>query len=217
MKIIGITGLAGAGKDTVAAALVEHVNGCLHKAIRQGFADALKLSAARLFKPDIELPEAIEFCDNIKLNCGILLDEAPGGRGSYISGRRFLQRYGTEAHRDVFGADFWLDAVLPTREVTTSGDHWEIECTRNDCELLVIPDVRFENEARRVKACGGELWEIGRPGLKPVEAHASESGVPAALIDKTILNAGTIDELRADVVRLLPDELTEVPWGGIDE
>ena len=27
--------------------------------------------------------------------------------------REFLQRYGTEAHRDVFGKDFWLEYTLP--------------------------------------------------------------------------------------------------------
>jgi hypothetical protein len=27
--------------------------------------------------------------------------------------RTYLQRYGTEAHRDVFGQQFWVDATLP--------------------------------------------------------------------------------------------------------
>jgi len=35
-----------------------------------------------------------------------------------ITGRQALQRYGTEGHRDVFGEDFWVDALLPVDSYT---------------------------------------------------------------------------------------------------
>jgi hypothetical protein len=186
MKVIGLTGIARSGKDTVAQIIQEEVDGRIE---RQGFADRLKLSAARLFYPDIDQEAAIEFCDYLKSSGGIgwALDDT-GVQDKGITGRQFLQRYGTEAHRNVFGEDFWLDAVLPEG--------------RDDCDVLVVPDVRFDNEAVRVYERGGEVWRLVRdvPG---VESHASEVGVSEELVLVRIENAGTLQDLRVGVRAVL--------------
>lgn len=182
MRIIGLCGAAGSGKDTVAGMIAELVPG----AKRQGFADALKQSAARLFLPEASIEEGVQFCNTLKAPEAVV-GWAPieGAQAILISGRQFLQRYGTESHRDVFGQDFWLDAVLPDG--------------RDDCELLLIPDMRFENEAERVVDRGGEVWKIVRPEVSPVEAHVSEAGIPADYIAQELLNYGTLEELRTIV------------------
>lgn len=185
--VIGLTGRARAGKDTVAALVGEMAGTTV---LRQGFADKLKLSAARLFLPECTLGEALAWCDSVKVDGAVstyVEDERSHGDTFWgMSGRQFLQRYGSEAHRDVFGIDFWLDAVLPP-------------AGRTDCDLLVIPGVRFENEAQRVLDHDGEVWEIVRPGATSADAHASEDGIPKRMVTKTIINDGSLDDLRAKV------------------
>lgn len=189
MRIIGLTGNMGAGKDTVASYLVELESGV---AKRQGFADLLKLSAARCFFPTCTQKQALLWCDWLK-NHGLFgLREAGDWPDDEVltttTGREFLQHYGTEAHRDVFGRDFWLDAVLPEG--------------RDDCDLLVIPDVRFENEAGRIARRGGEVWRIERPGHTG-DGHSSEAPLPDAFIDRVIYNEGSLDDLRCAAEALL--------------
>lgn len=196
MRIIGLTGRARAGKDTVAQIIEGEFAAAPGFAgsnrplrfVRQGFADALKVSAARALGFDGTAAECVAWCNRLKVDGTVYAyvdrtDDHP----LELTGREYLQRYGTEAHRDVFGSDFWLDAVLPKR--------------RDDCDLLVIPDVRFPNEARRVRERGGAVWRITRPGHNPdVADHASEEPLPADLVDLTIWNNGTLDDLR-DAVR----------------
>lgn len=187
MRVIGLTGPARAGKDTIAQFIAEAYEG---EVKRQGFADKLKLSAARVFDPHVDQDEALVFCNTIKQPGHEIIVDFPGGdhnaQSFSISGREFLQHYGTEAHREVFGEHFWLDAVLPPN--------------RDDCDLLVIPDVRFENEAARVRNQGGEVWEVSRPDAEAVEAHASEAGIGGTYIDRFIKNDGSLEDLRENVL-----------------
>ncbi len=182
MKIIGLCGKARAGKDTVAALIAQETR---RHVIRQGFADALKISAALALGFDGAPEECIGFCDSLKVCGGISTTVEHGPydiQEVYVNGRQYLQRYGTEAHRDIFGKDFWLDAVLPQG--------------RDDCDILVIPDVRFENEAQRIWDRGGELWRVVRPGQDEVGAgHSSEAGIPDALVDRIVRNTSTVEDL----------------------
>ena len=75
---------------------------------------------------------------------------------------------------------------------------WE-QLAAGGISLIVVPDVRFENEARMIHDQGGEVWLIHRPDLEPVAAHVSEAGIPLGQIDKLIVNDGTVDQLRERV------------------
>lgn len=186
MRIIGLTGLARSGKDSVGQAVQTLHEGSMVHVKTTGFAHLLKLSVARLFYPDIGLRSALDWCDWLKDNADIVVEERGViGVVEQITGRQLLQRYGTEAHRDTFHEDFWLDAVLPEG--------------RNDCDVLVVMDVRFENEAQRVLDRGGEVWKIERPGVEPVDGHSSEDGIPDSMVTRTIVNDGTLEDLRNKV------------------
>lgn len=175
-RIIGVTGRAGAGKDTVYHVLKTEFPG--EQVNRLAFADILKESAMASLNLKTGLVD--EFKED-----GIL--EVRSGKSVLrsLSGREFLQRYGAEAHRDVFGADFWVDAALAKLE---SG-------------VTVITDVRFNNEAEAIVEMGGVIWEIQRPG-EPIResAHSSEQSVEPKLIDRVIQNAGTKSEFRKQVL-----------------
>jgi hypothetical protein len=165
---------------------------------RDAFADRLKISAARAFGFDGTEEECIAFCNIIKGEGWRILIQRDEDRDEghhpveLCTGREYLQRYGTEAHRDVFGQQFWVKAVLP--------DGYPSD-TERDNTLLVITDVRFPNEAERVRECGGQVWKIDRPVERIAEsAHASETPLSdESLIDRTIRNHGDLDALRNEV------------------
>lgn len=194
MKIIGLTGKAGAGKDTACQYILDWCDRNGIEARRDAYADRLKLSAARSLGLTVGEPleKAVQFCNELKTHGSITvtLDPKFPHREYTISGREFLQWYGTEAHRDVFGESFWVDAVFRAID-------WP--------DVLVITDVRFDNEARAIlngdDPTGeggwlGEVWEVARPDAEEVAAHSSEDGLSEGLIEFELLNTGDLVDLQ---------------------
>lgn len=113
-----------------------------------------------------------------------------GGRGlEYLTPRYALQTLGTEWGRGCFG-NVW--AELGVRRALAFPE-----------DLVVITDCRFINEAKSVRAAGGEVWRIvrqgagldGAAGLHPSEAE-QESTEFLALVGRTVVNSGTLDDLK---------------------
>jgi hypothetical protein len=195
--LLGLAGQARSGKDTVAS-MVEDI---LKEEVpeldvhQDAFANRLKVSAAHAlgFKFDT-IEEYREWSDRIKSNAVIqvVLPESPYRRPvdiiQEISGREFLQFYGTEAHREVFDPEFWVKSLLDDPP---------------ECGLLIITDVRFPNEAEAIREMGGEIWEIYRPETTTPASHASEEPLSAELLDFQITNDGSLDELKEQVSELL--------------
>lgn len=184
--IIGLTGYARSGKDTVARMLAEEENGVVE---RVGFSDLLKLSAARalnvLTSPDdVGMKPVQEWADDFKTRHTIQIRDESGRVVHEIPGRTFLQRYGTEAHRELFGDDFWVEAV---------------DLDRPGVDLVVVNDVRFANEAERIREAGGEIWQVVRAGAEPAGSHVTERPLPGDLIDREVPNHGTLDDLRGHI------------------
>jgi hypothetical protein len=186
MLVLGIHGPSRSGKDTIYRMLLEEFP--LIRFERQGFADALKVSAAKSLGLSGSDSDLIAKMDDLKEEGQI---HTPWGK---ISGREFLQQYGTEGHRDMFGNSFWLDQVIPNPKNPKErymGIH-------RACDVLVIPDVRYQNEIGRVIDAGGELWKVRRDVKGHTTGHASE-GKLVANWDLIIDNNGTRDELRGTV------------------
>ena len=106
-----------------------------------------------------------------------------------MSIREYLQRYGTESHRDVFGTDFWVDMALPL-----DTDHSD--------RLLVVTDVRFPNEVIRVLDLGGVVWKLERETATLHSAHPSEQDLDE-WVNVFVDNTGSLDDLRVQVKQLL--------------
>lgn len=189
--IIGLHGKKRSGKDTVYGLLKQYHDG---RVIRKAFADPLKLSACRLFYPDCTVEEALVWADQMKEDGFLDMTHAPG-EGAHVSGREFLQRFGTEAHREVFGKNFWVDASLPRFDGMGNSELC-IFGTRFDKDFVVFTDVRFPNEAERVREWGGEVWEVQRTAVETGDEHASEQRLPPHLLDCTLYNNGSLEELE---------------------
>ncbi len=171
-KIIGITGRAGAGKDTVANLLVEH-----HGFHRLAIADKIKDGCAAMFGIDRGL-----FDDRDKKEVVIdWLGKSP---------RQLAQLAGTEFGRAMIGNDVWLRVA----------GHGLVDGVR-----YVMSDVRFENEADFIRANGGVVLHLVRPGTDAGTAstHSSEAGVAVKAGDLLVRNEKTIDDLKYMSLRAL--------------
>jgi len=66
-------------------------------------------------------------------------------------------------------------------------------------EVIIIKDIRFENEADFLRRHNGTLWHIVRNDAQKVNAHASELGIAIGEKDVVIYNNGTLEQLAIAV------------------
>lgn len=195
MKLVAFTGRAGSGKDTAAAAFAAWLRDEHNiRAERRGFADKMKIAGMRaVFGDSLTDEECIEAANDLKKKgSGVAMNFVTfqGGKTIHVDGRTFWQFLGTEALRGTYGKDFHVDALLPYGTATNQAHREQnFAC----CDVALITDLRFVNEAQRVLDIGGEVWEVVRPnavtGLADgQEGHASEQGLPREMIKLTIKN-----------------------------
>lgn len=222
--LIGLTGYAQHGKDTVGEYLVKR-NG--YK--RYSFADGVRAAVLKLdpmilnLEPVVFDNDTIQVGDSLRgLVTKVGWDEAK----LHPEVRRLLQVMGTEVGRDMFGPDVWVNIVadqLRSDNVVSedaSGFWFPQEGGR-----AVITDVRFPNEAALIKRLGGELWRVERyntrgPGHEGERApydnglgteHPSEAYIGSLTVDRIIDNVGTIADLEGAVLTALTSAPDECP------
>lgn len=168
--LIGLTGYAQSGKDTLAKILVEE-----HGFVRIAFADKI-----REF-----LYEMNPMVDNVAFEPIYLRDRVDrdgwevAKQNPHI--RRALQNAGVAARKS-FGEDFWVQAAFS-----------DVRHSYN----IVVTDVRFKNEADWIKQFENSyIWRVKRSGVEPVNAHVSESEMDGYKADQIFNNNGTVDDLR---------------------
>lgn len=173
MKIIGITGPARSGKDSLASALLKvAANG-----ERMSFAAPIRSFVAGLL--DVTVRELED--SPIK--------EAPQADFGGKSPRQMMQTLGTEWGRDLIDPNLWI-TVARRRLERFAAMHPSVRP-----DVVVFSDVRFENEAAMIRALGGHIIHMSRPDAQAVNAHVSEAGVAAAEQDTTVFNHGSLSGL----------------------
>lgn len=179
--IIGLTGAAGAGKDTVAR----------HLFTRYGY---MKLALA---DPLYAMISAMTGLTVEKMADRKVKEADIAWIGT--SPRRLLQTLGTEWGRGTLGDDIWIKNLFRRIDnYSKAMRDW------NNKLGFVVTDVRFANEAQAIRERGGHIVEIVRPtplaGV-PDEArqHSSEAGIPDELIDVQIVNDTDVAGLLARV------------------
>lgn len=179
--VIGLHGFTGVGKDEIAKHLVAK-----HGFTRVAFADPMRKGLLGL-DPWIWDPTRDEYC---RLTRTIERDGWDWAKRSIPDVRVLMQRYGTEAGRQIHGENCWLRLAD------------DVVC-RHD--RTVLTDVRFANEVdmirewRTVPNCAPRLWRIHREGHGSLSSHASESELADAKFDAEILNNSTIEALYEQV------------------
>lgn len=137
----------------------------------------------------------------------------------FLTPRYALQNLGTEFGRDCY-ADTWVDmGIRIARELLdpNGGKDYDAKAgvfrsTGPPPAGVVFSDCRFLNEERKIKAAGGKVVRIVRPGAGLAGAaglHPSEVEQLQIKADVEIVNAGTLDELKANVCGLVESILSE--------
>lgn len=180
--LIGFTGKKLAGKDTAYRRLRQIFG---ERVRRVSFADKLYRSAAAALGVTVEQLDAWKTDPDVRIQIVRLPENGSGAYTGHplilksLGVRAYLQLYGTEAHRDIFGDNFWVDQLQ---------DDFAKHDTDNS--IVAVTDVRFPNEARRVLESGGTVVQVIGPDEVEFtrDAHVSESGLPAELIDGFLYN-----------------------------
>ena len=193
--IVGICGLIGSGKGTVADILVRE-----HDFKKISFADALKDGVAAMFDwprhmLEGDSDESREWREQID---PFWTEEI----GKKISPRLVLQLVGTECMRQGFYDGVWVSIVKKTL-LTYHKENW------------VIPDTRFLNEIDMIHSVGGKIWRVKRGedpdwfdplrehNVTPTDVHPSEYAWVRSEFDQVIENEGTIEDLRNQILNRL--------------
>ena len=177
--LIGLTGQAGVGKDTVAERLCD-----VHHFAAESFAAPIKSMLEALLS-DHNIDHAHLYERALKESPIPIINASP---------RRLMQLLGTEWGRSI-DPDLWVR--LAAQRV---GLH-NLPHSSPVHDRLVMTDVRFANEAAWIRSHGGRIVRISRPGTPSVAHHSSETQPIRA--DYTIDNSGTVPELMRAIDRML--------------
>jgi len=207
--ILGVTGLIGSGKDTVADYLCT-----FHGFKRVSFAASLKDAVSAVFGWDRELLEGSTKSSrewreqtDIWWSTRLQMDITP---------RWVLQYWGTDVLRNHFHTDIWVASVENK--------------LRQSTDNIVITDCRFINEVNAIKNVGGTTmrvvrgkqpewydaavsynkgevgnmtWSISKAKLDKLRVHASEYSSVGLDYDHYVDNNGTIDELHTVIKSII--------------
>lgn len=212
MKLIGLAGSAGVGKDTIADYLV--VN---HGFTKFSFSDPLYEEVAQAFdidKADLynrekkEQPmEALNYwyCrdDEFRSLMFVLLEKEgiKYPTDHWPSPRWVLQRWGTD-YRRAQDPQYWIRKAVAFVEAW-----WKQQTERQHDADYVTPgglvncSVRFPNERAFIQQYDGEIWHVRREGWQAAmggdstKNYVAEKGLDPEPQDKIINNSGTIEQL----------------------
>lgn len=181
-RLIGLGGRMGAGKDVAAGVLCREFG-----FVRLGFADALKAEVRDCYPRTLRAMSRLvygvtEWSSHTaaEVIVGQMLAEKPAVV------RAFLQEHGTEVRR-AENPDYWVNRL-----------HHALE-RRDDTDHIVVPDVRFPNEAEYLHRRGAFLALVMRGEAFDPDAHPSESHGDAIHWDAVWLNDDSREGFEARV------------------
>lgn len=168
-QIIGLYGDSRAGKDETAAVLVSDF----------GYEKRAQAAAIRRILLDLnplilDDEENLHYMKDLFLRCG---DNWDNVKAVSKDSTDYMIRLGQSA-RDNLGINVWLETAFPPL---------------GSSKKVVISDIRQPNEYEAVKARGGEVWRITRPGT----ARRGMDGLLDHLpFDAHLHNIGSLVDLR---------------------
>lgn len=174
VEVVGLSGWARSGKDTVADYLVEN-----HGFMKMSFAEPMREALARL-NPliSVSVDQVYSYVSELAQALEHNTWEDLKSKSPQI--RPYLQRFGTEVGREMFGEDFWVDYALDRIP---------------DGAKVVFADTRFRNEANAIQALNGKVWRVAREGVTAANDHISEHDLDSYEFSAYIRNYKTLEYL----------------------
>jgi hypothetical protein len=201
--IIGLTGPAGCGKDTVAQLLAAHLGfshldfaGALRAEVCEAFGIDGSLLTNRATKETPTAALALLCCASLGFVGAVIarIKHLPDALTHVMeaprSPRQIMQWWGTDFRRLHCGDAYWTRPVTGRIHTQQQAHQWR----------HVVSDVRFPNEADAIRALGGVIWQVKRPGLLLDTSHISEVDGSQFKPDAIISNRHDIRHLQAVVM-----------------
>lgn len=206
MKIVAISGHAGAGKDTLADIIILENTWENSKYFQFKYPNKVDFIKKFLSNPSIVVNfcsdiQKVAFADKLKKVLSILTNtpvefwsdsvfkDAPNTAnfrkkdGTLYTDRELLQIFGTEVGRNI-DEDLWVKTLLDSLD---------------DNGFYIISDLRFKNEAAALKELGAKLIRVNRASTQM--SHSSENNLDDYPdFDITIENDGTIEDLINKII-----------------
>lgn len=183
--LIGITGKKTSGKSTCASHLCRS-----HGFTQVAFADTVKHICSKIFDIPEEVFHGSEEDKNQEswVKWTSFSSDISKGREGHLTNRELLQTIGTDVFRSKY-EDVWVDAALR-------------KLAKNKKANYVISDVRFDNEAQRIRDHGGLVLRIYRSS-EIEDSHSSEKGISDELVDLDLSNDSTLESLKESLTSIL--------------
>ena len=188
-KVIALTGPKGSGKDTVAAVIKEQY-GDRFDVRTIAFADPIKQKIQHLFDLD---PTNVDQYDLFKRSD--VKYQLPGYLEHSVPGRHVVREIGMlmrEYNVDQFTRYVVNQFVSETKPNT----------------IWIVTDLRFDNEYITLRTHGAKIVKITRPQYN-YDGHITERGFDDHLVDKQVLNDGSLEYLGTRVKIVMDQFLKE--------
>lgn len=181
-QLIGITGLIGSGKSTIASYLEAKYN-----FEQYAVANPIKEFAKSLGFTHEEVYGSQD--DKLKIN-----------KYWQISGREFMQKFGTAMRNDLI--KYIPDLNLENKTLWVRS--FEIYYKEQNVNL-VVGDVRFEDEAKMIKDLGGYIIKVVdlKNRNSVIDQHTSETSVLKIKEDFLVENYGDLIELKGKIDKIM--------------
>lgn len=198
LKLIGIHGHAGVGKDTISGYL--HSN--YKNVYGEAFAGPLKDGCVEVFGIDREYFDGPDLKNVVNDYWG-------------VSPRQIAQFVGTELFRIQIGGLLTLDKSFWIKRLAgrLTGELNEYQNPYSPGDCVVIADVRFQNEYDWIIANEGIIIHVTRPGHAGnvgITSHASEAGIPNFHTPEAYFhvdNSSSLNDLYAKVDAIVEHHL----------
>lgn len=221
MRLIGISGYMESGKDSAARLASEILTG-EGSVETVAFANKMKEFVARSLGIDnyeviahegqmfFGMKNSIKRVNELKSQEIVIFQ----GREEIhsLTGRQLLQNVGPAA-RDLIDIDFWVNLVLPIphynslpfdcpsgpaeQKRTDDTNNHNLQEMYPEADVVIVTDVRYDNEAVRIHELGGEIWRVERENTES-DGHESEITLEDH-IDRYIYNNGSYEDLYIEV------------------
>ena len=188
-SIIGLTGQMGCGKSTAATYITEK-----YGFTEYSFANPLKNIAVIMGFNNNQVFGTQEQ----KLEINNLWG---------VSGREFLQKFGTDVCRETLPGIFHNHDF---KQYTIWIKLFEKYCADNPDLNIIVSDVRFPDEARFITSAGGSIIKIERDtksAISSVNTHKSEVPIPECYVSYVIKNNYSMKNLHEDIDEALKELL----------
>jgi hypothetical protein len=190
MKIVALTGPKGSGKDTVAEA-IKSIYGHEYDVESIAFADPIKKVIQHIFNLDVTSNDEYDRIKRTDIEYYL-----PDIGHKTVPGRHVVREIGMMMRNyNVNQFTDYVDSMFTLNRM-------------NDRKIMVVTDLRFDNEYMMLKSWGSNIVKIIRPQYH-YDGHITERGFDDHLVNHILMNDGSLEYLNTRIRAIMKTILGE--------